>query len=80
MPKVTKPKLKIWQYFNFSENTNSYLCIFCQTAYKKNATRMSNHLKKCLKIPFDILKIINKDYTTSGEAQEAHNQNGDGEC
>lgn len=62
MPKVAKPKLKIWQYYKLCEN-DTYSCTFCNSSYKKkkNATRMENHLKKCSKVLATIHKMINNE-------------------
>lgn len=76
MPKVTKPKLKIWEYFEFNDENKSYLCKFCETSYKKNGTRMANHLKKCLKIPISVLKRINNENWNHEVMDETRNNSG----
>lgn len=51
-----------WQYFKEKSVDNKvvYSCKFCEQAYRKNATRMTLHLKKCSRFPTNLKATFSK--------------------
>ena len=43
----------VWRHFTAAnvEGKAVYICKFCAKSYVKNATKMHNHLAKCIKFP-----------------------------
>ena len=43
----------VWRHFTAAnvEGKAVYICKYCTKSYVKNATKMQNHLNKCIKIP-----------------------------
>lgn len=61
----------VWQYFkvHMSQDKKLYKCIFCDAKYVKNATRMADHLLKCLKSPLRVKKHFGKATLTNLEGK-----------
>ena len=43
----------VWRHFTAAnvEGKAVYICKYCDKSYVKNATKMQNHLAKCIKLP-----------------------------
>lgn len=55
-----KVKGVIWNFYN--EKDSCYYCKYCNVEYKhSNATKMTTHIKKCLKCPAELKKTLDKD-------------------
>lgn len=55
---MPKDKSKVWSYFKQAAvdgyKKKTYVCKFCESKYTKNATRLTQHIQRCIKCPKDI--------------------------
>lgn len=61
------------RYFN-KFNKNQKKCSFCGWVTFSNATRMLKHIKKCVKCPEDVRKVIVKTTVNQSHPERPTNQ------
>jgi Protein of unknown function (DUF 659)/hAT family C-terminal dimerisation region/BED zinc finger len=56
MMKRTKPRSKVWKFYREVTDRGKTMasCLYCETTYANNATRMSRHIMTCKKCPQDV--------------------------
>ncbi|KAK9728734.1 hAT family C-terminal dimerization region [Popillia japonica] len=69
---MVKPKSVVWRYYGLKDRDH-HSCKYCKTSFKRNATRQFQHLLKCVKIPENVVQILEKGILPVRNVSDSNN-------